>query len=143
MLQPLLACRAEAQRAKAGGAEGDRTPDLVIANDALSQLSYGPKIRYEIYGGVPGDVKKSGMSLPQNAKRPGLGNELIRVRGAQPRWDARIRKTLFPAPDELNPTKIATKETREASRDEFRILFWILQQPTGQRHGNRVRQHSK
>ena len=25
-----------------GGAEGDRTPDLVIANDALSQLSYGP-----------------------------------------------------------------------------------------------------
>ena len=26
-----------------GGAEGYRTPDLVIANDALSQLSYGPK----------------------------------------------------------------------------------------------------
>ncbi|KAJ8137002.1 hypothetical protein OY671_009785, partial [Metschnikowia pulcherrima] len=25
-----------------GGAEGDRTPDLVIANDALSQSSYGP-----------------------------------------------------------------------------------------------------
>lgn len=25
-----------------GGATGDRTPDLVIANDALSQLSYGP-----------------------------------------------------------------------------------------------------
>ena len=27
---------------KDGGAEGNRTPDLVIANDALSQLSYGP-----------------------------------------------------------------------------------------------------
>ena len=27
---------------RAGGAEGDRTPDLVIANDALSHLSYGP-----------------------------------------------------------------------------------------------------
>src|SRR5262245_52968157 len=26
-----------------GGAEGDRTPDLVIANDALSHLSYGPR----------------------------------------------------------------------------------------------------
>jgi hypothetical protein len=26
-----------------GGAERDRTADLVIANDALSQLSYGPK----------------------------------------------------------------------------------------------------
>ena len=29
-------------KAPSGGAEGDRTPDLVIANDALSQLSYGP-----------------------------------------------------------------------------------------------------
>ena len=25
-----------------GGAEGSRTPDLLIANEALSQLSYGP-----------------------------------------------------------------------------------------------------
>ena len=25
-----------------GGAEGDRTPDLDVANVALSQLSYGP-----------------------------------------------------------------------------------------------------
>ena len=31
--------------AKAGGAEGNRTPDLDIANVALSQLSYGPKRR--------------------------------------------------------------------------------------------------
>ena len=29
-----------------GGAEGNRTPDLVIANDALSQLSYGPVSGY-------------------------------------------------------------------------------------------------
>ena len=29
-----------------GGAEGNRTPDLVIANDALSQLSYGPETGY-------------------------------------------------------------------------------------------------
>src|SRR3954463_15650092 len=27
----------------AGGAEGGRTPDLLIANEALSQLSYGPR----------------------------------------------------------------------------------------------------
>src|SRR5262245_28314591 len=26
-----------------GGAEGDRTPDLLIANEALSQLSYSPQ----------------------------------------------------------------------------------------------------
>jgi hypothetical protein len=30
------------QESVIGGAEEDRTPDLVIANDALSQLSYGP-----------------------------------------------------------------------------------------------------
>lgn len=27
---------------KSGGAEGNRTPGLIIANDALYQLSYGP-----------------------------------------------------------------------------------------------------
>ena len=41
-----------------GGAEGDRTPDLVIANDALSQLSYGPvpvRVRMaELYGAIRG-----------------------------------------------------------------------------------------
>ena len=26
-----------------GGAEGNRTPDLLIANEALYQLSYGPR----------------------------------------------------------------------------------------------------
>ena len=36
---------------KNGGAEGNRTPDLVIANDALSQLSYGP---------VPVHIRKAG-----------------------------------------------------------------------------------
>ena len=30
------------QRQSTGGAERNRTADLVIANDALSQLSYGP-----------------------------------------------------------------------------------------------------
>jgi hypothetical protein len=33
------------------GAEGDRTPDLCIANAALSQLSYGPWVR--VGGGYP------------------------------------------------------------------------------------------
>ena len=28
-----------------GGAEGDRTPDLMTASHALSQLSYGPNLR--------------------------------------------------------------------------------------------------
>ncbi len=30
-----------------GGAKEDRTPDLVIANDALSQLSYGPTAGFQ------------------------------------------------------------------------------------------------
>src|SRR5689334_22244807 len=38
----LLACRAEARRAKAGGAKRDRTADLLHAMQALSQLSYSP-----------------------------------------------------------------------------------------------------
>src|SRR5437762_13803876 len=33
-----------------GGAEGDRTPDLLIANEALSQPSYGPVRRGPDYG---------------------------------------------------------------------------------------------
>src|SRR5712671_4191855 len=44
-LRPSGSCVAAprvARRAKRGGARRDRTADLVIANDALSQLSYGP-----------------------------------------------------------------------------------------------------
>src|SRR5580693_4637391 len=37
-----VAAPREARRTKRGGARRDRTADLVIANDALSQLSYGP-----------------------------------------------------------------------------------------------------
>jgi hypothetical protein len=39
-----MAVPREARRAKRGGARRDRTADLVIANDALSQLSYGPVV---------------------------------------------------------------------------------------------------
>ena len=42
----LLASRAKhMEREGLGGAERDRTAGLVIANDALSQLSYSPKTR--------------------------------------------------------------------------------------------------
>src|SRR6185436_2211064 len=33
-----------AGRREIGGAEEDRTPDLLIANETLSQLSYGPTV---------------------------------------------------------------------------------------------------
>src|SRR5262249_51822039 len=38
------------QSSRFGGAEGDRTPDLRIANATLSQLSYGPVARGADYG---------------------------------------------------------------------------------------------
>ena len=51
-IQRLSIARVNAQRfihchekEKTGGAERDRTADLVIANDALSQLSYSPAPR--------------------------------------------------------------------------------------------------
>jgi hypothetical protein len=31
-----------------GGAEGNRTPDLLIANEALSQLSYSPIAGFDV-----------------------------------------------------------------------------------------------
>ena len=36
-----------AKLSKIGGASRDRTDDLIVANDALSQLSYSPKTRIE------------------------------------------------------------------------------------------------
>ena len=57
-----IACAAGApldQTKGFGGADRDRTDDLVIANDALSQLSYGPTT-----GGflrtIAGEVKSDG-----------------------------------------------------------------------------------
>jgi hypothetical protein len=35
------------------GAEGDRTPDLSVANAALSHLSYGPKTPMGVGGWTP------------------------------------------------------------------------------------------
>ena len=35
-------CQVTGQARDGGGAEGNRTPDLLIANEALSQLSYSP-----------------------------------------------------------------------------------------------------
>jgi hypothetical protein len=57
--------------AKAGGAEGNRTPDLLIANEALYHLSYGPqgkprKARNNPF--EPGSVKRA-RSRPQRVAR--------------------------------------------------------------------------
>jgi hypothetical protein len=41
---------------KYGGAERDRTADLLVANEALSQLSYSPKTFYILT--APGKIAK-------------------------------------------------------------------------------------
>jgi hypothetical protein len=47
-----------------GGARRDRTADLVIANDALSQLSYGPK------NPVPSEDAEYGQAAVQCQAKP-------------------------------------------------------------------------
>ena len=50
---------------KYGGAAGNRTPDLVIANDALSQLSYSPPARTSLLGFPPdtSDIGRAGIEF--------------------------------------------------------------------------------
>jgi hypothetical protein len=44
----------EADRIAAGGARRDRTDDLLLAKQALSQLSYGPALRHPAKAGMVG-----------------------------------------------------------------------------------------
>src|SRR5229473_1536141 len=72
-LRSCVAAPRVARKAKRGGARRDRTADLVIANDALSQLSYGPIAAASngddggqhgaIYNPRQGQVKNGGNSL--------------------------------------------------------------------------------
>ena len=48
-----------------GGAREDRTPDLVIANDALSQLSYGPVAFLILHTGRRGALARGGQQRGQ------------------------------------------------------------------------------
>src|SRR5262249_13952809 len=59
-----------------GGAEGGRTPDLLIANEALSQLSYGPAKNAT----VPRDAAGAGHLRPGMA---GVKERTARPRGAR------------------------------------------------------------
>jgi YggT family protein len=70
----------QAQPAKAGGARRDRTADLVIANDALSQLSYGP-----LRARLKRMRKASNRGHLQSAPRPSQERRNHRFPGAWPR----------------------------------------------------------
>jgi hypothetical protein len=65
-----------------GGAEGSRTPDLLIANETLYQLSYDPDQKLANYARVRADCKEfSGSAIiplifPRNQQNFGLGNAM-------------------------------------------------------------------
>ena len=67
----------------AGGAEGDRTPDLVNAIHALSQLSYGP-----MSVGKPGQafVLAARLSRPRRAIVQVGDTRLDKTRKVSPPW---------------------------------------------------------
>ena len=106
---PTEACALrQRKQAKVGGRGEDRTPDLCIANAALSQLSYAPHVwldRTETHGRRP--VRRHEcrfyMAFPRRAIRPGWLtmrkrttltpslNDLQRLLGHQNRDGARLR----------------------------------------------------
>ena len=71
-LAMLVVARNQCYKGLHGGEEEDRTPDLCIANAALSQLSYPPKWLQFSNIGVVGEGSKFilSKSIPQSAKAP-------------------------------------------------------------------------
>jgi hypothetical protein len=54
-------------RSDHGGARRDRTDDLMLAKHALSQLSYGPNLRYKV-GSLPAEGRKAARADARKAK---------------------------------------------------------------------------
>lgn len=67
-----------------GGADGDRTRYLVVANDALSQMSYSPKRQLSIY--LSGVLFKTypivQMKLPSPSKHSSSKSSMMLIRQA-------------------------------------------------------------
>ena len=78
-----------------GGDEGDRTPDLLTASQALSQLSYAP-VRKVLYGNSDGDARTIMEKLsraPARGRGPAQGRGARDARGARPAGGRRQRRT--------------------------------------------------
>ena len=71
-----------------GGAEGDRTPDLMTASHALSQLSYGPKRE------LSNEEWKSSVAYPVGQARRKC--ELARLILSSPALKNRVVKSILP-----------------------------------------------
>src|SRR5438046_1776698 len=81
-----------------GGASRDRTDDLIVANDALSQLSYSPTI------GIPRQVctkvkpqVSSGLLDYTSSRSPFKGSELVHPDRRQRNYADKNYELLFPA----------------------------------------------
>ena len=81
-----------------GGAEGDRTPDLRIANATLSQLSYGPVSRLRHFASSAADNGDGAAPCQARLRR----RELSRARAIRVLRDLRT-----PAADATVPTPLA------------------------------------
>src|SRR5262245_60184709 len=90
-----------------GGAEGNRTPDLLIANEALSQLSYGPRgngLRPLAGSGhlglPPRQVNKASRSVSCEtvaiALTGSFGTRLVRARQARYMWPTASQRAIGP-----------------------------------------------
>ncbi len=80
-----------------GGAEGNRTPDLLIANEALSQLSYSPALPDAAAGQTPRGERRArgGRTMARGlgeVKAEGPGS--APVRPAAPRGCLRLTGSL-------------------------------------------------
>ena len=84
-----------------GGDEGDRTPDLLTASQALSQLSYAP-VRKVLYGNSDGDARTILEKLSGGARAPesrGVATAETSARGA----DAGAPRASGPLDARLSP----------------------------------------
>ncbi len=71
IVKDLHICALTSCAREAGGAREDRTPDLLRARQALSQLSYGPKM-VGLAGVEPATSPLSGVRSNQLSYRPNL-----------------------------------------------------------------------
>ena len=87
-----------------GGAEEDRTPDLRIANAALSQLSYGPTTRGERRFGWSGPAREGRImfAAPAYVKRP-IGRPRRRQPGCFPMITRACQSASTPGSEPAGP----------------------------------------
>ena len=93
------------RRTKPGGADGVRTHDLLVANQALSQLSYGPRVNAECRRQIslilacPGVVRRIGRGPPGfTAEAASPGQSSSAANAANEAWWAQVDSNHRPRP---------------------------------------------